>query len=97
MAMPARGAGAAAPRPHGMCREPAYAGLRRTRRGRATRTGTRVERVKGVGQRRRAALGWYRPSVGVPEERRSAGSCGVLRLTIFSSVQARRPPGGVFK
>ena len=44
-AMPARGARA---RRHGLCGEPAYAGLRRTRRGRATRTGTRVERVKST-------------------------------------------------
>ena len=41
-AMPARGAGAAA---HGLCAgNPAHAGLRRTRRGRAIRTGTRVWR-----------------------------------------------------
>ena len=36
-------------RRHGLCGEPAYAELRRTRRGRATRTGTRVERVNGPG------------------------------------------------
>ena len=61
-AIPARGPGAAARTVWGTCIP--YAGLRRTRRGRAARNGTRVERVKsttplspvvgGVGQRRGA-------------------------------------------
>ena len=34
-----------------------------------------------------SALGWYRPSVGVPETFGGYRSSGVLRLTIFSSVQ----------
>eukprot|EP00964_Phaeocystis_antarctica_P007410 scaffold4012_cov63-Phaeocystis_antarctica.AAC.5 len=35
-----------------------------------------------------SALGWYRPSVGVPETFGGYRSSGVLRLTIFSSVQS---------
>eukprot|EP00964_Phaeocystis_antarctica_P077944 scaffold48440_cov61-Phaeocystis_antarctica.AAC.2 len=34
-----------------------------------------------------SALGWYRPSVGVPGTFGGYRSSGVLRLTIFSSVQ----------
>eukprot|EP00964_Phaeocystis_antarctica_P042893 scaffold24592_cov63-Phaeocystis_antarctica.AAC.2 len=44
-----------------------------------------------------SALGWYRPSVGVPETFGGYRSSGVLRLTIFSSVQCagRWPRQGV--
>ena len=45
-----------------------------------------------------SALGWYRPSVGVPETFGGYRSSGVLRLTIFSSVQFSsevRSPGAV--
>eukprot|EP00964_Phaeocystis_antarctica_P047557 scaffold27518_cov66-Phaeocystis_antarctica.AAC.2 len=36
-----------------------------------------------------SALGWYRPSVGVPETFSGYRSSGVLRLTIFSSVSVQ--------
>ena len=51
--------------------------------------------VKGQGQGQRceataqSALGWYRPSVGVSETFGGYRSSGVLRLTIFSSVQGQ--------
>ena len=53
-------------RRYGLCGAPAYAGLRRTRRGRATRA--RVEPWWRVGATARSALGWHRPSVGVPRD-----------------------------
>eukprot|EP00964_Phaeocystis_antarctica_P004912 scaffold2661_cov66-Phaeocystis_antarctica.AAC.2 len=42
-----------------------------------------VQQVRRFGAEPQSALGWYRPSVGVPET--FGGSSGVLRLTIFSS------------
>eukprot|EP00964_Phaeocystis_antarctica_P101962 scaffold67406_cov66-Phaeocystis_antarctica.AAC.3 len=85
----------------------AYAGLRRTRRGRATRTGTACgegKRARGGAQPKsptkilltpqpgkrceataQSALGWYRPSVGVPQ-RRSAGTVVVVYFVqLFST------------